>query len=90
MWHASVAIFGKERTLFMAEVSRTTRRFQIALGKRLLMGVGQFPSAVEEMTLAIHYRRALTDAEYAALPPMWCALPAVHEAGRGLLLEENT
>lgn len=57
--------------------------------KLLLVGSGQLPSSVEQMQLAIHYRRALTDAEYLQLVPSWCAIPAVHEAGHGLVLEVN-
>lgn len=73
-----------------ADCSPTTRRIQITMAKRLLFGVGQIPSAVELHPMAIHYRRGLTDAEYAALPVSWCNIPAVHEAGRGHILEENT
>jgi hypothetical protein len=58
--------------------------------KLLISEVGQLPSSVEQMEIAIHYRRALTDCEYLELPPAWRAIPAVHEAGRGLILEEGT
>lgn len=62
----------------------------IETAKLLLGGVGQLPSAVEQYTVAIHYRRAITDAEYARLPEAWCQLPAVHQAGRSRVLETNT
>lgn len=80
----------KRRTFQVVQVSDSTKRVLVKMAKLLLGGVGQLPSAVEEMSVAVHYRRALTDAEYAALPEAWCAIPAVHEAGRGILLEENT
>jgi hypothetical protein len=79
----------KRYTKTMDSVSESTKRVAIKTAKALLSGVGQFPSAVEQMQLAIHYRRALTEEEYAALDPAWCAIPAVHDAGRGLILEEN-
>lgn len=72
------------------EVSPSTRRVMVRAAKELLAGVGQLPSAVEQFTLAIHYRRAITDEEWRGLPAAWCAIPAIHEAGRGLILEENT
>lgn len=92
MWHASIAVVDiqKRRTLTIAEISESTKRVLVKTAKLLLGGVGQIPSSVEQMQVAIHYRRALTDEEYAKLPQAWCAIPAVHEAGRGLILEENT
>lgn len=60
------------------------------VAKRLIASVGQLPSCVEQMPLAIHYRRGITDAEYALLPAMWCDLPAVHEGGHGIVLEVDT
>lgn len=39
------------------------------------------------MEVAVHYRRALTDEEYALLTPEWCAIPAVHEGGHGKIIE---
>lgn len=90
MWHASVAFYEKGSAKPMDRVSESTRRVLIKTAKLLLSGVGQFPSAVEQMQVAIHYRRALTEKEYAALDPAWCAIPAVHDAGRGVILEENT
>lgn len=80
----------KGRTLTTAELSESTKRVAIKAAKSLLTGVGQLPSSVEQMQLAIHYRRALTDEEYSQLPQSWCAIPAVHEAGHGLILEEGT
>lgn len=75
----------------VAELSDSTTRVLIRTAKRLIGSVGQLPSAVESMGgLAIHYRRALTDAEYARLSPSWRAIPAVHEAGRGMILETDT
>jgi hypothetical protein len=92
VWHASVAVIDMEKrqTTPLARVPDSTKRVLVKVAKFLLGGVGQIPSAVEQMQLAIHYRRALTDKEYAALPEAWCNIPAVHEAGRGLVLEENT
>lgn len=90
MWHASVAAMGRTRSLFVDEVSDSTRRLLVCTAKRLIADVGQLPSAVEQFDLAMHYRRALTDEEYARLSPAWRAIPAVHEAGRGLILEANT
>jgi hypothetical protein len=80
----------RQRTLLATEVSAVVRAVMINSAKALLDGVGQMPSSVELYHLAIHYRRALTTEEYSNLPPAWCAIPAVHEAGRGLILEENT
>ena len=78
------------RTLTTAEISESAKRVVIKTAKLLLDGVGQLPSSLEQMELAIHYRRALTDAEYSELAPEWCSIPAVHEAGHGLILEEGT
>jgi hypothetical protein len=78
------------RTLTILEVSDSSKRVLVRVAKVLLGGVGQIPSSVEAMALAIHYRRALTEAEYARLPESWCAIPPVHKAGRGVVLEENT
>lgn len=78
------------RTLLAARLSESSKRVAIKLAKALLDGVGQFPSSVEQMELAFHYRRALTEAEYAALPATWCAIPAMDGAGHGLILEQNT
>ena len=92
MWHASVATLDmkKRRTLTVEEVAESTRRVLVKTAKLLLEGVGQLPSSVEQMQVAIHYRRALTDAEYSQLAPSWCSIPAVHEAGHGLILEQGT
>jgi hypothetical protein len=92
VWHASVAALDikKQRTLTVAELSESTKRVLIKTAKLLLGGAGQLPSSVEQMQVAIHYRRALTDAEYSALTPSWCSIPAVHEAGHGLILEQGT
>jgi hypothetical protein len=92
VWHASVAAIDmdKRRTLEVREVSDGTKRVLIKTAKLLLGGVGKIPSSVEQMHYAIHYRRALTEKEYSQLPQAWCLIPAVHEAGRGLVLEENT
>lgn len=78
------------RTLTIAELSEPTRRVLVRVSKALISDVGQLPSSVEAMGVGIHYRRAITDEEYARLPSTWCAIPAVHEAGRGIILEENT
>ncbi len=80
----------KRRTLTVDQLSESTKRIVVMAAKDLLHGVGQLPSAVEQVEYAIHYRRALTEAEFAALPEAWCAIPAIHDAGRGLILEENT
>lgn len=74
----------------MAEVPKWLKRMCILRAKMLLNGVGQLPSSVEQMDIAIHYRRALTDDEIVGLPDAWCAIPPIHEAGHGLILEENT
>ena len=68
-----------------------TKLSMIDTAKHLLVNVGQLPSSVEDMGgVAIHYRRALTEVEYQKLSKSWCAIPAVHEAGRGNVIEENT
>jgi hypothetical protein len=93
VWHASVAALDlvRRRTLQVAELSDATKRVLVRTAKRLISDVGQLPSAVEQMGgVAIHYRRALTDAEHAQLSPLWCDIPAIHEAGRGIVLETNT
>ena len=92
MWHASIAVLDmvQQRTLATAELDHGAVMSAARMAKLLLAGVGQLPSAVELFQVAIHYRRALTDAEYARLPAAWCAIPAVHQAGRGVVLEENT
>jgi hypothetical protein len=77
----------KQRTLLTEELSESTLRAVIRCAKDLLGGVGQKPSSVERMEVAIHYRRALTEAEYSLLTPAWCAIPAVHEAGHGEIIE---
>jgi hypothetical protein len=91
VWHASAAALdmNNRRTLTIAEISESTKRVLVKTAKLLLGGVGQLPSSVEQMQLAIHYRRALTDAEYSRLSPQWCSIPAVHAAGHGLILEEG-
>jgi hypothetical protein len=60
------------------------------LAKEELAGVGQIPSLLEQMDVAIHYRRCLTDEEMAMLTPEWCAIPAIDEAGYGKQLEVNS
>jgi hypothetical protein len=92
VWHASIAVLdiAQRRTLTTAELDQTAFLSMIRTAKKLLSGVGRLPSSVEQHPVAIHYRRALTEDEYARLPAEWCAIPAVHEAGRGVVLEENT
>lgn len=92
MWHASIAALDivRQCTVPTAELNPTVVMSLARTAKQLIAGVGQIPSAVELFPVAVHYRRALTDAEYARLPAAWCAIPAVHQAGRGLVLEENT
>lgn len=92
MWHASVAALDMDerRTLTAVEVSESTKRIMGKVAKLLLGGVGELPSSLEQMQVALHYRRSLTESEYAKLPQSWCDIPPVHEAGRGLILEENT
>jgi hypothetical protein len=90
VWHASVALVGQNRTLRVDELSESNKRLLITTSKSMLAGVGQIPSAVEAFQLAIHYRRSLTDAELAALPPEWCAIPPVDEGGLGTILERDT
>jgi hypothetical protein len=91
VWYASVAVQSMvlQRTLGVAELVNGQLETAVASAKALLDGVGQLPSSVEAHPLAVHYRRSLTDAEYSALPAVWCAIPAVHEGGRGMILEEN-
>jgi hypothetical protein len=92
VWHASVAVLDmrRQRTLAIEEIPESTKRVVARTAKLLLGGVGEIPSSLEQQVVALHYRRALTEEEYAALPQSWCAIPPVHEAGRGLILEENT
>jgi hypothetical protein len=73
-----------------AAASESTRRVIIKEAKAMLALVGQMPSKLEEYPVSIHYRKAITDEEWKGLPAEWCAIPAVHEAGRGIILEENT
>jgi len=60
------------------------------MAKSMLAGVGQIPSELAQGKLAIHYRRSLTEAEIAALPQSWCAIPAVDGAGLDIILEQDT
>ena len=92
MWHASVAALDPNgRYLIPVQsLSLSNRRVLIKAAKMLISEVGQMPSSVEQMEIGIHYRRALTDGEYSELSPAWRAIPAVHEAGHGLVLEEGT
>lgn len=73
------------RFLFSSE-----RAVAIDLCRQELAGVGEVPSLLEQLEVAIHYRRCLTEAEIATLTPEWCALPAIDEAGHGKELERNT
>jgi hypothetical protein len=92
VWHASVAVqsLALGRTLGVDDLTEGMRATAITAAKGLLAGVGMVPSAVEQHPVAIHYRRSLTVEEYSALPAAWCAIAAIHQAGRGLVLEENT
>jgi hypothetical protein len=92
VWHASVAVLQieKGKTLPIGRLSDVTKRIAINTAKLLLAGVGMTPSAVEQMDLAIHYRRSLTDEEVAALPASWYAIPPRDEAGMGIVLERDT
>lgn len=78
------------RTLKVVEVSKGTKTLMIKACKVLLDSVGQLPSSVEQLMVAVHYRRALTDDEYRLLSEAWCSIEPIHEAGHGLILEENT
>ena len=91
MWHASIAELDmrRQRTTPAAELAPATKRLIVRAAKALLSDVGQMPSMVEQFVLAIHYRRAVTDLEIALLPEWWCHVPAVHQAGRGLILEKT-
>lgn len=92
MWHASVAFLDMDRgrTALVEELSPSTLRVLMSTAKALLSGVGQLPSCVEAMQLGVHYRRAITDAEYALLPAAWCSILPVHQAGHGIVLEVDT
>lgn len=92
MWHASVAVqsLTLQRTLGSDELTPAMLATAIATAKNLLAEVGEKPSAVEMFEFGIHYRRSLTEEEYSLLPAAWRAIPLVHQAGRGLLLEEDT
>lgn len=74
----------------VVDLNASTKRIIIRTAKELLHGVGQLPSLVDQHQLAVHYRRAVTDAEWSALPQLWCAIAAVHEAGMGVILERDT
>lgn len=73
-----------------ADLSPSNQRVLVKVAKSLIAHVGQLPSAVEQMGYAVYYRRAISDFEYGLLPEVWCGLPAVHEAGHGVILERNT
>jgi hypothetical protein len=92
VWHASVAYLDMHRqyTPRILELPPSTVRVIARTAKSLIADVGQFPSSLERVDVALHYRRAITDEEYQRLPAAWCEIPAVHEAGRGIILEENT
>ena len=92
MWHASVALLDQFQgtPVPLTRMAPVNRKILIAVARWLLEGVGETPSLLEEMDVGIHYRRVLTDVEYNALPPAWCALPAIDLAGHGKVLEENT
>lgn len=92
MWHASIAVLDLKRrkTLKSVEHDERTRRITIKAAKQMLYGVGQLPSLVEQFEYAIHYRRAITDLEWQGLPVTWCNIPAVHEAGGGVVLERDS
>jgi len=80
----------KGKTLKVAQLSDVNKALLVSAAKFMLREVGQVPSSVEQMELAIHYRRSLTDQEFAALPAEWCAIPAVDGGGQGIVLEQNT
>lgn len=92
MWHASVAVLDlkRGRTALVQDLGDSTKRVIVRVAKQLLEGVGQLPSLVDQHQLAVHYRRAVTDAEWSLLPQQWCAIAAVHEAGVGVILEQDT
>jgi hypothetical protein len=93
VWHASVALLDMKhrKTRLFAQLTSGQRKLAIEFAKELLRGVGQFPSRVEHFSeYAVHYRRALTDAEVAGLPPGWMKLKAVDPAGTGIALEVDT
>lgn len=92
MWHASVSLLDLEKgkTLEITKLSAVNKAILIATAKSMLTGVGQIPSEVAQGTLAIHYRRCLTEAEIADLPQSWCAIPAVDGAGLDVVLEQDT
>jgi hypothetical protein len=74
----------------MSMAFKAERAIAAEVAKAELSGVGEIPSLLEQLSVAIHYRRVLTDAEIERLTPEWCAIPAIDEAGHGKLLEINT
>jgi hypothetical protein len=90
VWHASIALLDEHRSaVSTVRHSDANRRIVISAAKRLLEGVGQAPWSVERMHVAIHFRKALTAQELSELSPAWCAIPAIHEAGHGEILEAS-
>ena len=75
---------------FMLIIERGLQIAVVAAAKELLVGVGQIPSAVEQHEVAIHYRKTLSVSEIAKLSMDWCSIPAIDEAGEGILLERDT
>jgi hypothetical protein len=84
VWHASIALFGPDerQVLPTAGLDRKRRRLALALGERLLDGVGDGRvgdgKTLEQVKpIAFHVRRALSAVEMAAIDQEWCAIPAV-------------
>ena len=76
MWHVSVSVGGKPRTVWSDETVRRARK----LCRKLLAGVGG-----EEFwkpgNICEHYRKLMTPEEIKMLDPKWLSLPAIDEAG---------
>jgi hypothetical protein len=69
-------------------MARPERRLAIALGERLLDGVGDRPVRVDPSERVIHVRAPLTAIEEAGMPSWWADFQPVDGAGVGGLLDE--
>lgn len=81
-------MFFGQKVVPFCRLNEVSKGIAIAFAKELLDGVGGRPAVLEHFNdLAVHWRKSLTDAEYAALPQEWCAMPALDAAGEGVVLE---